>query len=65
MSIEVEIYEYFCTNQTHLNWIIIKLISVDNQTYLTRTDLTGKAYDVFKAVGLRPPNTVLEVMPYS
>jgi len=40
-------------------------IVVGNQTYLARTDLTGKAYDLFKAVGLRPPNKVLEVMPSS
>ena len=37
-------------------------IAVDNQTYLARTGLTGKAYDVFTAVGIGPPNKVLEVM---
>ncbi|HAA89971.1 MAG TPA: IS1634 family transposase [Peptococcaceae bacterium] len=40
-------------------------ITVDGKTYLARTDLQGKAYDVFKAVGLRPPSKVLEVMPSS
>lgn len=28
----------------------------EGKTYLTRTQLTGKAYDVFKALGMRPPN---------
>lgn len=34
----------------------------DGQTYLARTELQGKAYDAFKAVGLRPPAKV-QVMP--
>ncbi|GAW92782.1 transposase IS4 family protein [Calderihabitans maritimus] len=37
-------------------------INLEGQTYLARTELTGKAFDAFKALGLRPPSQV-EVVP--
>ena len=35
-------------------------LEVGGKRYVVRTDLEGKAYEVFKAVGLRPPGKVLE-----
>ncbi len=37
-------------------------ISIDGKTYLARTDLQGKTYEAFRAIGLRPPNKILESM---
>ncbi|QJA05971.1 IS1634 family transposase [Thermosulfurimonas marina] len=36
-------------------------VTVDGRNYLVRTELEGKAYEVFKAVGIRVPGRVLEV----
>jgi hypothetical protein len=33
-------------------------LTLDGQRYLCRTEMPGKAYEAFKAVGLRPPNQV-------
>lgn len=38
-------------------------INLEGQTYLARTELTGEAFDVFKALGLRPPSRVQVVPP--
>lgn len=69
VSLRKKLKEFGCDepyqNLTDLEQLKAVEIGVDNQTYLTRTDLTGKAYDVFKAVGLRQTNKVLEVMPSS
>jgi len=35
-------------------------LKISDKRYVVRTDLEGKAYEVFKAVGLRPPGKVLE-----
>lgn len=37
-------------------------ITIDGETYLIRTELLGKAFDAFKAVGLRPPARVEVVL---
>jgi len=34
---------------------------LDGKDYLVRTELEGKAYEVFRAVGMRVPGRVLEV----
>ncbi len=36
-------------------------LEVNEKKYLVRTELEGKAYSAFKAVGLRPPQRVVEV----
>ncbi len=36
-------------------------LEVNEKKYLVRTKLEGKAYSAFKAVGLRPPQRVVEV----
>ncbi len=36
-------------------------IAVDGRRYLVRTELEGRAYEAFKAVGMRVPGRVLEV----
>jgi len=36
-------------------------VAVDGKKYLVRTELEGKAYEAFRAVGMRVPGRVLEV----
>ncbi|RUM88059.1 MAG: hypothetical protein DSZ24_04710, partial [Thermodesulfatator sp.] len=36
-------------------------VKVDGRRYLVRTELEGKAYEAFKAVGMRVPGKVFEV----
>jgi len=36
-------------------------VVVDGKEYLVRTELEGRAYEVFRAVGMRVPGRVLEV----
>lgn len=35
-------------------------LSIENDCYLCRTELRGKAYDAFKALGIRPPSQVTQ-----
>ncbi len=37
-------------------------LTLDGADYIVRTELTGDAYDAFRAVGLRPPATVQPVL---
>jgi len=36
-------------------------VTVDGREYLVRTELEGRAYEAFRAVGMRVPGRVLEV----
>ncbi len=36
-------------------------VRVDGKEYLVRTELEGRAYEAFRAVGMRVPGRVLEV----
>ena len=35
-------------------------VAVDGKKYLVRTELEGRAYEAFRAVGMRVPGRVLE-----
>ena len=45
---------------TDLNKLKAIEVKVGGKTYVVKTDLEGKAYEVFKAIGLRPPGKILE-----
>ncbi len=42
-------------------FLVLLPIKVDGRDYLVRTELEGKAFEAFRAVGMRVPGRVLEV----
>ncbi|MFZ5499742.1 MAG: IS1634 family transposase [Pseudomonadota bacterium] len=38
-------------------------LTLDGQTYLCRTEMPGRAYEAFRALGIRPPQHVRELAP--
>jgi len=48
----------YCDMMEDLKRLLAIQVKHEGKTYITRTQLVGKAYEVFKALGMRPPNHV-------